>query len=414
MLESWSLRTRLISSYVVLAFVIASAFAAAALFAIDSVEEELIDQRLARTAQHLAQRMTTGQTLDLPPSVTLYRGDALPAPLRGLGPGRHELSLGGAQVNVLVSGEAGQFFVLTDADADFEATKRQFQEFLIAALAGCLGMAVLVGRSAANRVIAPLTVLADAVVTAPQPDRFPSLHSNDELGVLARAFASRTRELQQLVMREQWFVADVSHELRTPLTVIMGAAELLQGLEDVHGDVAELAERIRRTAADTAARVAALLLLSREPRSVNAPLIALELLIRREVERCRPLLSGKDVELGFEAVADVQLRASAELVSTAVGNLITNACLYTEKGTISVLLESHRLVVQDTGVGIPVGIREQVFERFVRADTQRSEGSGLGLAIVRRIAAYLGWQVALEDAPGHGSRFTLAWPPASD
>jgi signal transduction histidine kinase len=411
MLESLSLRQRMISACVVLTCIVCSAFAATALHAIDGVEDRLIDQRLAQTADQLERRLAAGQNLDLPPSVTLYRGDALPPSLQGLAAGRHELTLDGDSVNVLVRHTGPSAFVLVDADADFEAIKRELHGFLVAAFVGCLGLAFAFGRATANRVIAPVTALAKAVQQDQLPDAFPSLQSGDELGVLARAFASRTRDLQQLLLREQWFVADVSHELRTPLTVIIGAAEILQSRADGHSEVATLAERIRRTAADTAARVAALLLLSRKPEAIGAPDTALAPIIRLEMERCQPLLRGKRVALSFDLADDVHLHAAPELVGTAIGNLISNACLYTEEGSVTVRLERDRLVVRDTGVGIPESIRQQVFERFVRADLGHSGGSGLGLAIVRRVALHLGWRVALEAASGKGSCFTLTWAP---
>ena len=401
----------MIAAYALLACIVCCAFAAAALHAIDRVEDALIDKRLARTAEQLARRLAAGQMLDLPPSVTLYRGDALPPVLRDLAAGRHELSIDGASANVLVHRADGLHFVLTDADAEFEAIKMQLYALLSATFVGCLGLAVVLGRTTANHVIAPVTALAQAVEKDQLADDCPSLNSSDELGVLARAFASRTQDLRQLLLREQWFVADVSHELRTPLTVIIGAAELLQSRAGAHPELVILSERIRRTAADTAAQVSALLLLSRQPETLDAPRVALAPIIRQEMERCKPLLQGKDVSLTFDVACEVELNARSELVGTAVGNLIRNACQYTEHGSVVVRLERGRLVVRDTGVGIPAGVRDQVFERFVRADLGQTPGSGLGLAIVRRVAQHLGWQARLEDSAGVGSCFALIWKP---
>jgi signal transduction histidine kinase len=320
--------------------------------------------------------------------------------------------LDGNSVNVLARRAGGASFVLVDADADFEAIKRELYGLLAAAFVGCLGLAWVFGRTTASQVIAPVTALARAVEQDQMSGGFPLLQSGDELGVLARAFASRTRDLQLLLLREQCFVADVSHELRTPLTVIIGAAEILHSHAAADPEVATLVERIRRTAADTAARVAALLLLSRRPEAIEAPDTALAPLIRIEMERCQPLLRGKNVALQFELADDVHVQAAPELVSTAIGNLISNACRYTEEGSVTVRLEHNRLVVEDTGVGIPEALRQQIFDRHVRADLRPSGGSGgagLGLAIVRRVAQHLGWQVALEPARQPGSRFTLTW-----
>jgi signal transduction histidine kinase len=407
----------MISAHVLLACIVGLAFAAAAWRAIDGVEDQLIDRRLAQTADQLERRLSVGQMLDLPPSVTLYRGDAMPPTLRGLAAGRHELMLDGNSVNVLARRAGASSFVLVDADADFEAIKRELYGLLMAAFVGCLGLAWAFGRTTASQVIAPVTALARAVEQDQLPDAFALLQSGDELGVLARAFASRTRDLQQGLLREQHFVADVSHELRTPLTVIIGAAEILHSRAAADPEFATLVDRIRRTAADTAARVAALLLLSRKPEAIEAPDTALAPLIRIEMERCQPLLDGKNVALRFDLAADVHVQAAPELVGTAIGNLISNACRYTEEGSVTVRLERNRLVVEDTGIGIPEALRQQVFDRHVRADLGHSGGSGgagLGLAIVRRVAQHLAWQVALEPTFRPGSRFTLTWQPQPD
>jgi signal transduction histidine kinase len=404
-----SLRHRIIAAYVLLACVVCSAFAAAALHAIGRVEDRLIDQRLARTADQYALRKRQGLGMDLPPGVTLYRGDAIPAAIRDLPAGRREVVLGGKSLNMLVRGEGEQAFALTDDDADFEAIQWQLHAFLAAALIACLGLAVLLGRWTASHVISPLTLLARAVDQDLATNEFPALTAQDEIGVLARAFAARTQALQQVLLRERYFVADVSHELRTPLTVILGAAEVLGARVTEHSELATVVERIRRTAADTADRVGALLLLSQAPETLDMPWISIAPIVRLEMERSQPLLHGKPVSMSFELIDDVLVQARAELAGTAVGNLIRNACQYTEQGSVTIRLERDRLLVEDTGIGIPLPIRQRVFDRYVRADPGSPTGSGLGLAIVQRVALHQGWRVSLEDRLGEGSRFVLNW-----
>jgi signal transduction histidine kinase len=409
MIDRWSLRQRIIAAHLLLAGVVCGAFAAAALHAIARVEDGLIDQRLARTANRVAVRLQQGRSIDLPPNVTLYAGDAIPAAMRHLPEGKHEVSLGGTTVNVLLRAEGPQPFALVDDDADFEGIQWQLHAFLAAAFVACMALAVLLGRWTAGRVIAPLTSLAKAVDQDRWPDAFPLLDSKDETGRLARAFAARTQALQHFLAREQWFVADVSHELRTPLTIMLGAAEVLCSRLGDHPEWAALAERIRRTAADTGDRVSALLLLSRAPETLALPQLPLAPIVQQEIERCQPLLEGKAVALRFEVLADEPLRVRPELAGTAIGNLLRNACQYTEQGFVHIRLERECLVVEDTGIGIPPALRDRVFERYVRADQGTPKGSGLGLAIVRRVAQHLDWTVSLEERPGGGSRFILRW-----
>jgi signal transduction histidine kinase len=410
MLERCTLRHRIVAAYVLLACVVCGAFAAAALHAIGLVEEQLIDQRLARMADRFEQRQAQGLSTDMPPSITLYTGAGIPPQMRRLPAGKHEVFIGDTTVNVLVRGEGQQAYALADVDADFEGIQWQLRALLGAAFLGCLGLSIVLGRWTVSRVIAPLTVLAGALAEDHLPDQFPSLESRDEMGVLARTFAARTQALQAVLDREKWFVADVSHELRTPLTVMLGAAEVLHARVAEAPDLAALTERIRRTAAETADRVAALLLLSRAPENLDLSRTRMAPIVRQEIDRCQSLLQGKDVTLRFQVVADVQLPARPELAGTAVGNLIRNACQYTEQGWVEVRLERDGLVVEDTGIGIPAAIRARVFERHMRGDPGSPSGSGLGLAIARRVAQHLGWAVSLEDRAGGGSRFILRWP----
>jgi signal transduction histidine kinase len=409
-----SLRFRIVAACVLLACVVCGTFAAVVVHVIGTIEDRLIDERLERTADRLVERLHRGLGMDLPPSVSLYRGADIPAPLRGKPPGRYELDTGGPNtVNALVRSDGRALFVLTDDDADFERIRWDVYALLAGAFVACVVLAVMLGRFTASRVIAPVVGLARAVNEERPADQFPSLDSRDEMGVLARAFAARTEELQRFLQRERWFVGDVSHELRTPLTVMLGAAEVLCMRLADRPELAQAAERIRRTAADTTQRVAAMLLLSRAPETVEAPRTALLPLIRQEMERVQPLLAGKDVALRLQAPQEVHVFAAPELAAIAIGNLLRNACQFTEQGAVTVHLAPQRLVVEDTGAGIPADIRERVFERFVRAYPDAGTGSGLGLAIVRRVAEHLRWEVTLEDVPGGGSRFTLLMPNAS-
>ncbi len=405
--ERWSLRSRIAAAYVVLACAVCGSFAAVAVFIMASLEDRLIDRRLARTADQVVQRHAEGRDWEPPPSVRVYWNEAIPEPLRALSPGKYDMPMNGLSVNVLVRREGEQTVVLTDDDADFERIEWEIYALMAGAFAACVALALALGRATASQVIAPVTALARAVEQDELTALLPQLDLRDEMGVLARAFSSRTEDLQAVLLRERWFVGDVSHELRTPLTVMLGAAEVLCARTPAPSDLHDHAERIRRTAADAADRVAALLMLSRSPEQVDAPLISLATVARTEIDRCRPLLEGKDVRLELLAPVDVQIHARPELAGMAIGNLVRNACQFTEQGQVTVRLDAWRLTVEDTGIGIPEALRERVFERFVRGNPDTSAGSGLGLAIVRRVAEHLGWRVALESPTGGGSRFTL-------
>ncbi|MGP9800963.1 sensor histidine kinase [Rheinheimera sp. NSM] len=297
------------------------------------------------------------------------------------------------------------------APAGLEDTERVILFSLAAGFVVSVLLAAWLGVLSVRRVIAPVAALADAVNRNAAANALPSLSAPDEIGVLARAFAKRTNELQQFLQREQMFTADVSHELRTPLTVILGAAELLTVQLPAQSAQYIAAERIRRVAAETAQRISALLLLARAHGTGAAPCTALNTIIESEMERCQPLLQGKAVQCQLQWATPVLAGVHPELAGIVIGNLLRNACRHTEQGYILVQLKPGQLVVEDSGVGISAAVRARLFERFVHGNEHPvHEGMGLGLSIVKRVVEHIGWDVQLETPTEGGTRFVLNFP----
>lgn len=402
-----SLRGRIVAAYALLALTVCGCFAVVVFLARGQVEQYLVQHRLALVAQWRLGGGAPGSDAELTPEIAFYRGATLPPGLARLPPGFHEVEDGGRTLDVLVGlTPAGERYAAVDLVSDFERIEHQMMFGLALCIAASALLAALLARFTAGRVIAPVTELAGAVRRGSLADAAPLLARDDEIGVLARAFAERTDELQRYLLREQLFTGDVSHELRTPLAVILGAAEVLQAQV---GPLAAI-ERIERTARNTADRVSALLLLSRAPERLAAPRLDLQSLIEREIERCRPLLAGKPVVLSLHVEAPATVFAQTELAEMAIGNLLRNACQYTEAGRIELTLSATRLVLEDSGPGLPVAVQSQLFERL--PSTSERGGSGLGLAIVKRIAEHLAWQVHYEPVSCGGSRFVLAFSDA--
>ena len=405
-----SLRRRIVAAYVLLALVVCGLFALVVFFTVKEIEKHLVEKKLASIAQWQLERRSQGVAPELPPGVSFFTGSAIPPSMRDLPLDFQDLSEGKRTLHVLSGLSKGEQFVVAEEIAEF---KKIEHEVLLALALGILAsalLALLLGSLTAGRVIAPVIALAKAVKHDGLEAGAPSLLLNDEIGALARTFAARTAQLQQFLIRERLFTGDVSHELRSPLTVILGAAEILAARGGHRPELTAAIERIQRTTLDTADRVGALLLLSRSPETLDAPRLALVPLIEREIDRCRPLLAGKPVEISLRGRDETGVFARPELAGMAIGNLLRNACHYTVQGEIGVLLQLGSLVIEDTGPGLPRTVRDQLFERFVRGDNDDESGAGLGLAIVKRICEHLGWDIHLEDRAGGGSRFVLTFP----
>lgn len=409
-----SLRRRIANAYLLLAIVLCACFAGIAYFTVKTIEDKLIDARLMAAADRLIENKLKGLETGVPGEPFVLHGAELAPALRSLASGIHEVDLNGRALHVLIRLQGGETYAIVDDESEYERIEGDIWEALAGGLLACLVLAIVLGRVTASQVIAPVVALSKAVENDRLGPETPSLHASDEVGVLARALTAHTEEMQRFLVREQLFTGDVSHELRTPLTIILGAAELLQARLVDRPDLLPATERISRTAADTAERVSALLLLSRSPESMDAPLLDLEPLVAHEMERCRPLLQGKPVSMRLEVRQAAQVFGRVELAATAIGNLVRNACQFTEQGEVLLVLDRDTLVVEDTGVGVPEAVRARVFDRFIRAAPDHVAGTGLGLAIVRRIAEHLGWTVLLEARPGGGSRFVVTFPHTGD
>jgi signal transduction histidine kinase len=146
----------------------------------------------------------------------------------------------------------------------------------------------------------------------------------------------------------------------------------------------------------------------------------LEDIVDNSVNQLKPLASQSRLSLEFTKPSLPAVPIEASLYSQVVNNLLSNAIHYTpEGGTISVKLSQnpggYQLDITDTGIGIPLTARDDLFKRFYRADNAKhvmGEGSGLGLYLVKRIVDTIGGKIWYESAEGWGTTFHVIIPPS--
>ena len=300
-------------------------------------------------------------------------------------------------------------WTIVDTENDYSDLENLIHIGLGGGFVCSLAIAILLGLIIAKRVINPVTLLAEAVDKKLPVSMLPSFESEDEIGILARSFSRYAEELQSVLSREKVFTGDVSHELRTPLTIILGASEVLEAQLVGHPQSLLVVERIRRIAQDTSERVNALFLLSRAPEDIDAPRTEIRSIIIRELGRCQPIIDRHSLTCHLDAPYEVWVYARPELVGMAIGNLLRNACQYTNDGIINLRLTDFQFVLEDSGPGIPDSVKNQLFERFVRGDIAHSSGSGLGLSIVKRVVDHLKWKISMDTSFETGTKITLSF-----
>src|SRR5581483_2641581 len=296
---------------------------------------------------------------------------------------------------------------------------------LLAAGGAMLLLTVLVSLALARRLAGPVLDLTRASERLAQGALAERARPSGpaEIRQLGQAFNRMAERLQEMLARQQAFVAHAAHEFRSPLAGLRLRLEMLQRA-DARDDPA-LAQRylgqMEGEVEHLRQLVDHLLVLVSLDEGQQPPRVALDLapLLYAVADEVGPLARAAGIELRVDVPPHLPLlSASPEQLRIVVRNLLDNAIKYTPAGgqiTLAAQAAAGALQVQvrDTGVGIPADALPHVFDRFYRVDAARSGrqgGAGLGLALVRAIVAAHGGEVQAASAPGVGSTFTVRLP----
>ena len=250
-------------------------------------------------------------------------------------------------------------------------------------------------------------------------------HDNEREAFLDR-LRETNAELERANTLKSQFLARMSHELRTPLSAIIGFSELLlEGASgrlnrEQRGDVAEIASA-GRVLLDVINDILDLSRIEAGRMRLDMAPVRLGSLLSEAASALRPLAHEKALELRVAIVGgDPPVEADPLRVRQVVTNLVSNALKFTERGGVTIRLlalpEEVEVSVLDTGIGIPRGALEMVFDEFaqVGGDVSRGfGGSGLGLSIAQRLVHLHGGTIGVESELGVGSRFWFRLPVAT-
>jgi K+-sensing histidine kinase KdpD len=247
--------------------------------------------------------------------------------------------------------------------------------------------------------------------------------------------ASKAEALKQSERLKSALLDAVTHDLRTPLTSIKASITTL--IDEAHGRT----EEDQPVALDAESRLEMLEVIDEECDRLNrfigglidlARIEAGELHLRRRwgavdeiisnaLSRAEPFTEGRKVEVEIET--ELVVRVDERAVSEVVYTLIDNAAKYSRQGT-TINISAQRsgngmitMAIEDQGEGIPVNLRERVFDKFFRAtrdgdiSTHQPSGTGMGLAIAKGIVEAHGGRIWIESgASGHGTRVVFTLP----
>ena len=239
------------------------------------------------------------------------------------------------------------------------------------------------------------------------------------------AMRAAQRAAEDATQAKSEFLAIMSHEIRTPLAGVIGMLDLLQ-----NSALEPKPRRYTEFARDSADGLLHLLDEVLDAAKFEAGKLTLESIPFRPHDYFTAVLESAAMRAGHKGltlahsvttVVPAVLLGDPTRLRQVVNNLVNNALKFTEKGRVTVTLDSEpgaktgrvrfKIVVRDSGIGIPEETRTRLFSKFVQADsstTRRFGGTGLGLSIVKSLAELMGGDVSVESAVGIGSTFTFS------
>ena len=230
------------------------------------------------------------------------------------------------------------------------------------------------------------------------------------IGAVVLAFDITERLNAEQMRRE--FSANVSHELKTPLQGIIGSAELLESGMVKPEDIPRFVGHIRKEAARLVDLIEDILRLSQLDEGAELPSENVDMLqLCKDIQAILEQSAEKrQVNVTVQG-AGFALTGVRRMLHELVYNLCDNAIKYNVPGgSVTICAENNRLVVSDTGIGIPAEHQDRIFERFYRVDKSHSKasgGTGLGLSIVKHAAAFHKAEIFLESTPGKGTTISI-------
>ena len=333
--------------------------------------------------------------------------------------------------------------IVNRAEADMEAkvdeSSRSYltsRWVVIGFAAGSIGLAILLGYAISLSLMGPITRMDEQLGRIASGDFSAQVdvRNRDELGTLGRNLNRMNNELRSLYQQieaasrhKSDFLASMSHELRTPLNAIIGYSEMLteEAAEREQKDLVPDLQKIRASGKHLLALINDILDLSKiEAGKIELVPENFEIggLIEEVASMVQPLVEQRSNVLAINRAGDLgSMFADITKVRQILFNLLSNACKFTERGTITLDVARQQtedaewlsLTVSDTGIGLSEEQMMRLFQPFSQADLQTARkygGTGLGLALTKQYCEMMGGQIGVRSVPEQGSTFGVRLP----
>ncbi len=249
-----------------------------------------------------------------------------------------------------------------------------------------------------------------------------------QFNVMAEAIQDKEKSLIEASMLQNRFMSTMSHDLRSPLGIIVANLELVISRTDLPASVRMDLNHAMNASKQLLKLIDDLISVNRiakKGETLSLANVDLNDVVQSSVEILRPTAQHKGLTLTYKAPVEAQnmlVSADESKLIRILNNLISNALKFTEEGSVHVKLglehqDTHtvlaRIVVQDTGIGIPESEFTNIFKPFKRLDninTAMASGSGLGLSIVSEYVKLMGGEVTIHSQLKLGTSFEITIP----
>lgn len=240
-----------------------------------------------------------------------------------------------------------------------------------------------------------------------------------ELKPLAANFNTMLGRLEESFSRQKQFLSDASHELRTPTSIIKSFCDVTLNRERTSTDYKEAIRKVSDTVNRMCDIINRILVISRlDNKTIQFKPVKMDLmdLMRDVLKLIEPSAVNKGINISLDGKG-VVVRGDREGLTEVFTNIVENAIKYNKnQGSVDISVSEFGgravVTVEDTGIGIPDGETEKIFDRFYRVDASRglTVGSGLGLSIVKTIVEAHGGKIEVKSEFGKGSAFRVILP----
>jgi signal transduction histidine kinase len=294
------------------------------------------------------------------------------------------------------------------------------------------GVAIVLGHFLSGALATRIGQLRQVAETVSQGDFSARAQDRgrDELAVLSRTFNEMAGQLQaarhkqsEMESSRRELIAWVSHDLQTPLASIRAMVEALaDGVVEEPDSVQRYLRTVQREIQELSLLIDDLFQLAQLDAGglvLDQQFDSLSDLVSDTLESFSEMAAQREISLNGQVEPGIDpVRMDSKRIGRVLNNLIKNALHHTPPGGevhVQVLRQAEqvKITVRDSGPGIPVEDRDQIFERFYRGEKSRNRqtgGAGLGLAIARGIIEAHGGQISVESQPGQGATFCFSLP----